>query len=321
MRVLLLLLPMWLLAHPLNITKIWLDFDQNRAHLRFVIFNIHNIDKTHSAVANHLHIQGCTLIPQKVEIHNEVVINAYYKLLCKPLHKRKITFDLFFDQDPTQQGVCKITDHNKIDLLIFSPKKRTYTIQTFTPQTHFATFLKEGIRHIFQGTDHLLFLLLLIIPIIFKERSFFKAFLKIFAIATLFSIAHSITLFLNALHILTPPPRLIEVLIAITILLTALNNLYPLVQREGLLAFGFGLIHGFGFAGAMQDLHLSMKNFIMSVASFNIGIEIGQFLVILALLPFLWLIRSHKVLFRFISLSAMIIACYWIVQRSLGDSL
>lgn len=96
MRVLLLLLPMWLLAHPLNITKIWLDFDQNRAHLRFVIFNIHNIDKTHSAVANHLHIQGCTLIPQKVEIHNEVVINAYYKLLCKPLHKRKITFDLFF---------------------------------------------------------------------------------------------------------------------------------------------------------------------------------------------------------------------------------
>lgn len=324
MKKLLLLFPFLLLAHPLNITKIWIDFDAKQAHLRFVTFNIHTKDpqKINSYILKHFTISNCTLQPQRIAIHNEIVINAYFTLACKQEPTKKIFFDMFFDQDPTQQGVCNITEHNRTINAIFSPSHRMLSIHLTQESNNLFDFYKEGIIHILTGYDHLTFLFLLILPALLLYQKLSKALLEVVEIATLFTISHSITLFLSLLHIANPPQNLIEILIAVTILLTALNNISPIIpfRYEPLIAFLFGFIHGFGFANAMQEMQLHTLNLAKIVLSFNLGIETGQCIIIALLLPLLWHIPKKIYTKFFISASfiALLLALYWIIERTQG---
>lgn len=145
-------------------------------------------------------------------------------------------------------------------------------------------FLELGVRHIFSGRDHLLFLLALLLG--------GGTLAGLLRTVTAFTAAHTLTLALATLGMVSLPPRLVEAAIALTIAYTALENLLlPGTSRRWLLAFGFGLVHGFGFAGALQQVQLPRAGLVLSLAMFNAGVEIGQLAALAAALPALLLLR------------------------------
>jgi len=152
-------------------------------------------------------------------------------------------------------------------------------------------FVESGFFHILGGTDHLLFLLCLVIP--------FRRLVPLIMVVTSFTVAHSVTLIASA-YDLAPDalwfPPLIETLIAVSILYMAIENvLGSSVRRRWMITFAFGLVHGFGFSFALKhELQFAGSHLLTSLLSFNIGVEIGQVLVLLALVPLL------QFLFRFI---------------------
>ena len=181
-----------------------------------------------------------------------------------------------------------------------------------------ARFVELGFFHILDGTDHLLFLLCLVIP--------FRSFRALIPVVTAFTVAHSITLIASAFD-LGPDslwfPPLIETLIAISIVYMALENIVggSSVRRRGLMAFGFGLVHGFGFSFALREtLQFAGSHLLTSLLSFNVGVELGQLAVLLVLIPAL------DALFRFvvaermgtIILSALVAhtGWHWMTERA-----
>lgn len=173
-------------------------------------------------------------------------------------------------------------------------------------------FLRLGIEHILTGIDHLLFLAALLIGA--------PGLLGALAIVTAFTVAHSVTLSLASLGLLQLPGALVEPAIAASIVWVALENLRP--QRGGsrrwLVAFLFGLVHGFGFAGALTELELSGWRLGAALLSFNLGVELGQAAVVAALLPcLLWLRRrpGEAQLARAASLALAAAGAFWFVER------
>ena len=170
-----------------------------------------------------------------------------------------------------------------------------------------------GVEHIQIGTDHILFVLALVMPaaMVFTRRkadgpdaplswqpapSFTSSLLRVLKIATMFTIAHSITLAIGGFEIFELPPRFVEAVIAISIAIAALHNIRPIfANKEWLMAFGFGLFHGFGFAGLLGDLGLTRSNRFVSLLGFNIGVEIGQALIILMVFPILFVMRRTRI--------------------------
>jgi len=178
-------------------------------------------------------------------------------------------------------------------------------------------FVREGFLHILDGTDHLLFLLCLVIP--------FRRFRGLIPVVTAFTVAHSITLIASAYN-LGPDalwfPPLIETLIAVSIVYMALEDIATTstVRQRWMIAFGFGLVHGFGFSFALkQTLQFAGDHLLTSLLSFNIGVELGQLLVLAALVPSLELLFRYVVAERMgtIILSALVAhtAWHWMTER------
>lgn len=179
-------------------------------------------------------------------------------------------------------------------------------------------FVKEGFFHILDGTDHLLFLLCLVIP--------FRRFRALIPIVTSFTVAHSITLIASTYDAgpdsLWFPP-LIETLIAISIVYMALENIAGVsnAQRRWMIAFAFGLVHGFGFSfGLRQTLQFAGSHLLVSLLSFNVGVELGQLLVLILLIPMLEILFRYGVAERMgtIILSALVAhtAWHWMTERA-----
>jgi hypothetical protein len=178
-------------------------------------------------------------------------------------------------------------------------------------------FVRSGFAHILDGTDHLLFLLCLVIP--------FRRFRTLMVVVTAFTVAHSMTLIASAYNLAPDAlwfPPLIEVLIAISIVYMALENIVsPQLKRRWMITFGFGLVHGFGFSFALrQTLQFAGSHLLTSLLSFNIGVELGQLLVLLLLIPALDLLFRFVVAERMgtIILSALVAhtAWHWMVERA-----
>jgi len=178
-------------------------------------------------------------------------------------------------------------------------------------------FVDLGFWHILSGTDHLLFLLCLVIP--------FRRFRALIPVVTAFTVAHSITLIASA-YDLAPDylwfPPLIETLIAISIVYMALENIVggSTVGRRWMMAFGFGLVHGFGFSFALREtLQFAGSHLLTSLLSFNIGVELGQLLVLVALIPVLEALFRYAVAERMgtIILSALVAhtGWHWMLER------
>jgi hypothetical protein len=185
------------------------------------------------------------------------------------------------------------------------------------PRWHQAAvrFVELGFRHILDGTDHLLFLLCLVIP--------FRRLRPLVLVVTAFTIAHSITLVASAFG-LAPEglwfPPLVETLIAVSIVYMALENVVvPQPRRRWMIAFGFGLVHGFGFSFALrQTLQFAGSHLLTSLLSFNVGVELGQLLVLALVVPALNLLfRGIPERTGTIVLSALVAhtGWHWMVER------
>jgi hypothetical protein len=186
------------------------------------------------------------------------------------------------------------------------------------PRWHqaFLMFTREGFFHILDGTDHLLFLLCLVIP--------FRKLRPLAIVVTAFTVAHSVTLIASAFGMAPNSlwfPPLIETLIAISIVYMAFENIIgPQLERRWVVTFGFGLIHGFGFSFLLRErLQFAGDHLVASLLAFNVGVEIGQLLVLIVAIPLLSLLFRYLVAERIgtILLSALVAhtAWHWATER------
>ena len=189
-----------------------------------------------------------------------------------------------------------------------------------------------GAEHIQIGTDHILFVLALVLPsaLVFTRRgddrgtwepspSFPASLWRILKIATMFTVAHSITLAIGGFEILDLSPRLVESVIAVSIAIAALHNIRPIwANKEWVMAFGFGLFHGFGFAGLLSELGLTRSNRFVSLLGFNIGVELGQAAIILMVFPILFILRRTRAfvpMMKVGSVALALVALAWATER------
>jgi hydrogenase/urease accessory protein HupE len=153
----------------------------------------------------------------------------------------------------------------------------------------FANFLSLGVKHILTGYDHLLFLLGLLIVA--------RGLVSALTIITSFTIAHSITLTVATLHLVQIPSRIVEPLIAASIVFVGVENLLrgDIPNARRIVPFGFGLIHGFGFASALQEAGIGAGTggIVLPLFSFNLGVELGQIMVTAVALPIIWKLREN----------------------------
>ena len=193
--------------------------------------------------------------------------------------------------------------------------------------TGFRNMVTLGMQHIKEGTDHLLFLLVLLLPsMLLVNSNHWSRFggtrysiLHLLKIVTAFTVGHSITLLIGALGILKLPTRPVEILIAFSILVSAIHAIRPLFPgKETYVAAGFGLIHGLAFASILSNLHLGGGVMALSILGFNIGIEAMQLLVVAVVVPWLILLSSTA-LYKVVRITgagfAGIAALAWMIER------
>ena len=189
-------------------------------------------------------------------------------------------------------------------------------------------FLREGVWHVLIGYDHIAFLLLLLLPSVLRGsgagwiaaesgREVVRDLLKI---VTAFTIAHSITLGLASTGVVRIPVQPIEVAIAGSIVVAGLLNLFPTASGWRLrLAFGFGFVHGFGFANALREIAADGSQLAPMLAGFNLGVELAQIMIVAVTLPFLWLLsreaRYSQHFMPALSLATAVTGAIWFVGR------
>lgn len=262
-----------------------------------------------------------------------------------------IYYNMVIDKDPNHRGIVvqeynwKAGLHNNESIISLTysagEEQQTLSLKETSVWTGFVAMVKSGMWHIYIGLDHILFLLALLLPSVVRRKedaaergildswepvsSFRPAFFYVLKIVTLFTVAHTITLSLAALQIVTLPSWLVESVIALSIGLAALHNIKPLFKNETLIiAFGFGLFHGFGFASVLGEVGLHGEYMTYSLLGFNLGVELCQVLIICALFPILYFLRktpSYKYIIYYGSILLIIISLYWVVERVLDIDL
>jgi len=252
---------------------------------------------------------------------------------AEAVQRLSVDYRLLFDLDASHRGLLRLDVDGASRSAVLSPEQ---AVQQFdlTQVSRFATFVQfagDGMHHIWIGYDHMLFLISLLLPAVLLRRSgrwqpvasLRSALLGVLAVVTAFTVSHSITLTLAALDVIGLPSRLVESGIALSVLLASLNNIWPIVTRRGwVLAFCFGLVHGFGFASVLGDLGLPRGALALALAGFNVGVEIGQLAVVLAVVPLIYILRNARFYRPGIlvggSSAIAFVAGVWFVGRALG---
>ena len=246
-----------------------------------------------------------------------------------------LRYGLLFERDPLHRGLLNVTSHGHTQTGVFSPEYRSLDLdlERSTAWNELWSFGREGVWHIWIGFDHILFLISLLLPSVLwwkagnwqVEESFPRVFHEVFRIITAFTVAHSITLGLATFNLINLPAQWVESVIAGSVVLAALHNLFPLVQvRRWLVGFVFGLVHGFGFASVLSDLALPSSSMFVALAGFNLGVEVGQLAIVGVFLPLAFMIRSSWMYRHLVlqggSVAIAGIAFIWLLERSLGLS-
>jgi len=242
-----------------------------------------------------------------------------------------ISTNLLFDLDPTHRVYFSVEDERVTSVGVFRTGERTVTIDVH--QFHFwqivVEFVREGIWHIWTGLDHILFLLALLLPSTliridgaWSPRSGVSSSAReVLKVVTAFTLAHSLTLALSFFGVMRPPSQWVEVGIALSVFAAAWNNLRPFLPgRAWAMAMGFGLVHGLGFAGALSNLSLPRHARVLALASFNVGVELGQLAIVAAALPLLFIGSRRSWYPRLVmgggSLAIAWLAVLWVLQRA-----
>ena len=219
-------------------------------------------------------------------------------------------YRLFFDVDPQHRGLLSLSSGGGSRAGIFSVDEpvQQFTLGESSRVEQFVDYLEEGVLHIWAGFDHILFLLSLLLPAVLVPSAisgeawaaapgFRTALWGVLKVVTAFTVAHSITLSLATLGVVSLPSRLVESAIAASVVLAAINNIRPVVRGgRWIIAFCFGLIHGFGFASVLSDLGLPEGSLLLALVAFNLGVELGQLAIVAVFLPLAYLVARHVLL-------------------------
>jgi hydrogenase/urease accessory protein HupE len=306
-------------AHPLQVTTITVSIEKQMTHVMALVH-----------VAQLAGANPDTAIPARLSLRLDGV----------PFHPTKpsLTFDSSGEMVTWQGQIARPTSSVGIDAPVFSDYPGDTTVVLVyrngeivdrtvvdrdsprailaeTNRVVFGRFVGMGIHHILSGLDHVLFIFGLLLV-----RGTLRGLL---GMVTAFTVAHSITLSMTALQIGSLPPRLVEPVIALSIVAVGLENLFRRTsdfERRVWFAFGFGFFHGFGFAGALAEAGLPHQAIAWSLASFNIGVEIGQACIVLLAVPLLRLLtRMNPALSdavtRYTSAGIATAGLLWFVQR------
>lgn len=239
--------------------------------------------------------------------------------LPRPAGKVEVSGPLF-PYDPPHETYLNLYENGEIrhqNLLDKTNRNATYYSGSIQGKIEVAReFVAQGVHHIFIGPDHILFIIGLLLP--------GGGILRLLKIITAFTVAHSVTLALATLKLVTISPAIVEPAIALSIVLVGLETLYTQTRRRRdhrvALAFAFGLVHGFGFAGVLADFGLPEGALGLSLASFNVGVEIGQACIVLIVTPSLMALAARNARYArrtvYLGTLATIAAGgFWFVQR------
>lgn len=248
---------------------------------------------------------------------------------------------LFSDVDPDHRGYALIgsntrngMDENEAYIsLVFSPGDGTQALYLNDEPTKdiARTFFEHGVWHIWLGFDHVLFLVTLLLGAVMRienhswvpSESIRESLWETLKIVTVFTVAHTITLCLATFDIITLPVTLVEAIIAVSIAAVAIGNLLPRFHASSWkVVFLFGLFHGFGFANVLEPLGLDPARKALGLATFNLGVEVGQLAVVMLLFPLFFALRrlsAYRLVFMQAgSLALIAIAMFWFYERTFG---
>lgn len=236
-----------------------------------------------------------------------------------------------FRVDTNMHGLLRVENAGRVDAVAFNQDAPSHAFQLESNEGRLGrwmTFIWEGVWHIWIGFDHILFLLALLLPAVLKREqhewrgvdSLRPAFMNVLKIVTAFTVAHSVTLTLAAFDLINLPTRLVESVIAASVAVAAANNLWPMTRgKSWMMAGGFGLIHGFGFASVLGDLGLERANLAAALVGFNLGVEFGQLVIVALFLPVAFALRETVIyragVFKIGSVLIVLIALLWMAER------
>ena len=247
-----------------------------------------------------------------------------------------IQCDLLFDLDPKHRAYFSVEDARVTQVGVFRADRRSVLLDVhqFHTGAGFVEFVREGIAHIWSGLDHVLFLLALLLPASLvrtgsswsPRRGLGATAREVVKVVTAFTLAHSLTLSLAFFGLVTLPSRWVEVAIALSVFAAAWNNLRPFMPGRGwAMALVFGLVHGLGFAGALRNLAVPIHARALALAAFNVGVELGQLLIVALVLPVLYAASRQRWYPRIVlgvgSLVVAWLAVLWTIERAFGLSL
>jgi hydrogenase/urease accessory protein HupE len=252
-----------------------------------------------------------TILPDRQSLRFEI----RYALPAPP-GRLRITAAMF-PYDPNHQTFVNVYEGEALTQAILDRGRSSFEYFSGTRQGVTAVirkFLPSGIHHILIGPDHLLFLVGLLL--------LGGSIRQLMIVVTAFTLAHSITLSLAALNLVSPPARIIEPAIALSIVYVGADNLLAQGGRDvrAWIAFAFGFIHGFGFANVLREMDLPARALGWSLFSFNVGVEIGQLLVVVAVAFALAALRSRSEMAgRQVAFAGSIVViaagAFWFIQR------
>ncbi len=247
----------------------------------------------------------------------------------------KAKYSLLFDVDPTHRGLVQWIAPGNTDTqaqaLVFGNEsgEQQLALQAPGPWETLRQYIIDGVWHIWIGYDHILFLLALLLPSVLLRRQgqwapaprVGGAVKEVLKVVTAFTLAHSITLSLAVLGVISLPSRIVESAIAASVIFAALSNLRGAVElKRWIMAFVFGLIHGFGFASVLVDLGLPTNALVLALVGFNVGVELGQLAIVALFLPLAFWLRGtafYRVgVLKGGSLIVALLATWWLVQRA-----
>jgi len=245
-------------------------------------------------------ITGCTHADAKLAPDGDSYVAATYVLTCSGDPRTlQLDFTRFFQLDQRHEAIVRMTapGASAIQTIVRASEPRVALKAGEAPSL--LAWVKTGMDHIYGGIDHILFVVALLLVVMLHRgveqgewhtRALVLTLRSTAVVITSFTIAHSITLIAAALGLVSLPGRFVESMIAVSIAYTAAEDVVkPDVKWRFALTFGFGLIHGLGFAATLAEL-LPPTDVVIPLLCFNIGVEIGQLSIVLVVLPLLWLV-------------------------------
>ncbi len=260
-------------------------------------------------------VAGTVKLPSSVNAQAHTTIRLAYRF-PEPIQGFSVRYDLFVPNVSTASALVTVLNDGKVQNVVFTPESRTFTLENNAAPVDFKSFIFLGFDHILTGYDHLLFLLSLL--------ALGGGLRYVLKVVTAFTVAHSVTLALTVLGLITLPGRLIESGIALSIAYVAAENILrrdskAVEKSRWIVTFVFGLLHGMGFADLLREMNLPAANIPGALIGFNLGVEIGQLSVVIPLFLLLRLLERWRVgapVRWAASAFAVAAGLFWFVQRA-----